>query len=146
MGLGVVLTKRWGRSVPLLTSTAWQLTAGGLLLLPLALLVEGAPPALTATHVGGYAYLSLLGGALAYAVWLRGVERLPASSVSLLALLSPVVAAVLGWVALGQSLTALQTTGMALALGSVVAGQRRTPAPAVPAQRTPEPREAVRAA
>ena len=138
MGVGVVLTKRWGRPAPLLTVTAWQLTAGGLLLLPLALLVEGAPPAMTATHVAGYAYLSLVGGALAYAVWFRGVERLPASSVSLLALLSPVVATALGWLALGERLTALQAVGMAVALGSVVAGQRRTAPPPVPAQRVPE--------
>jgi probable blue pigment (indigoidine) exporter len=52
MATGVVLTKRWGRPVPLLTFTAWQLVAGGLVLLPLALAVEGAPPQLTGQKAG----------------------------------------------------------------------------------------------
>jgi probable blue pigment (indigoidine) exporter len=43
MAAGVVLTKRWGRPTRLLTATGWQLTAGGVALLPVALLVE-APP------------------------------------------------------------------------------------------------------
>src|SRR5690349_16082902 len=57
MGLGVVLTARWGRPVPLLAFTGWQLTAGGLLLVPLVLAVEGVPPALDGAAVGGLAYL-----------------------------------------------------------------------------------------
>ena len=44
MAGGVVLTKRWGRPVPLLTFTAWQLVAGGLVLLPVAVAAEGPPP------------------------------------------------------------------------------------------------------
>jgi probable blue pigment (indigoidine) exporter len=82
----------------------------------------------TAANIGGYAYLSLVGTALAYTVWFRGLERLPAASVSLLGLLSPVVASVLGWAALGQHLTAVQLLGMAVALGGVFAGQARPPA------------------
>lgn len=122
MALGVVLTKRWARPVSLLTMTSWQLTAGGLVLLPLVLVVEGMPPTLTGTHVGGYAYLSLVGSALAYTLWFRGLDRLPAASVSMLGQLSPVVAALIGWVLLEQSLRPLQLLGMALALGSVVVG------------------------
>jgi probable blue pigment (indigoidine) exporter len=123
MALGIVLTRRWGRPAPALTTTAWQLTAGGLVLLPVALAVEGPPPALSAAAVGGYAYLSLVGSALAYTLWFRGLERLPAGSVSLLGQLSPVVAAALGWAVLEQQLTAVQLVGMTLALGGVVAGQ-----------------------
>ncbi len=132
MAFGVVLTKRWGRPESLLTVTGWQLTAGGLVLLPMAAVVEGLPPALTTTNIAGYAYLSLVGTALAYTVWFRGIERLPAASVSLLGLLSPVVATVLGWAVLGQSLTAVQLLGMAVALGSLIAGQSAVrPRPAV---------------
>jgi probable blue pigment (indigoidine) exporter len=54
MALGLVLTKRWGRpGVSLLTSTGWQLTAGGLLLAPVTVLAEGMPPALTTTNLAG---------------------------------------------------------------------------------------------
>jgi probable blue pigment (indigoidine) exporter len=125
MALGLVLAKRWGRpEVSLLTSTGWQLAAGGLALVPVALLVEGPPPALSAGNVLGYAYLSVLGGAVAYSVWFWGLERLPAARVSLLGLLSPVVATVVGWAALGQDLTPVQVTGMVVAFGAVVWGQR----------------------
>ncbi len=124
MGAGVVLTKRWGRPVPVLAFTGWQLAAGGLVLLPVALAVEGLPPALTAGHVGGFLYLAVVNTALAYVLWLRGIGLLPADRVSFLALLSPVVAAAAGWVLLGQSLGPLQLAGVVLALGSVVLAQR----------------------
>lgn len=127
MGLGVVLTKRWGRPADLLTSTGWQLTAGGLFLLPLAVAVEGTPGALTWRNLGGLAYLSLVGTAVAYALWFRGLALLPPVSTSLLALLSAVVAALLGWTLLGQRLTVWQLLGTAVALGAVAAGQSARP-------------------
>jgi len=123
MALGLVLTKRWGRpDASLLTTTGWQLTAGGLLLAPLALGVEGLPATLTGGNIAGYAYLSLVGTALAYTIWFRGLERLNAARVSLLGLLSPLVATVVGWAALGQALTGVQVLGMVLAFGAVLAG------------------------
>ncbi len=145
MAFGLVLTKRWGRPAPLLTVTGWQLTAGGVVLLPVALAVEGLPATLTATNITGYAYLSLIGTALAYTVWFRGLEHLPAASVSLLGLLSPLVATVLGWALLGQSLTVVQVVGMAVALGGLIAGQtgigsrRPSAAPAAAPGTTPGP-------
>ncbi|MFJ5232120.1 EamA family transporter [Kitasatospora sp. NPDC088391] len=131
MAAGTVLTKRWGRpaGVGPLAMTGWQLTAGGLLLLPVAALVEGAPPALSGTNLLGYGYLAVANTALAYWLWFRGIGRLPATSVAFLGLLSPVSAAVIGWAALGQALTALQLLGMALALGSTLLGQRQPQQP-----------------
>ncbi|WP_030314481.1 EamA family transporter [Streptomyces sp. NRRL B-3229] len=133
MSAGTVLTKRWGRpdGVGPLALTAWQLTAGGLLIAPLAFLVEGAPPALDGRAVGGYLYLALANTAVAYWLWFRGIGRLTATQVTFLGPLSPLTAAVLGWAALGQSLTPVQLAGMALAFGATVAGQLgvRPPAP-----------------
>ncbi|MFI6434725.1 EamA family transporter [Streptomyces sp. NPDC050759] len=125
MSAGTVLTKRWGRpdGVGPLALTAWQLTAGGLLIAPLALLVEGAPPALDGGAVGGYLYLALANTAVAYWLWFRGIGRLTATQVTFLGPLSPLTAAVVGWAALGQSLTPVQLAGMALAFGATVAGQ-----------------------
>ena len=123
MALGLVLTKRWGRpDVSLLTTTAWQLTAGGLLLAPLALGLEGLPATLTGHNLAGYAYLTVIGTALAYTLWFRGLHLLNAARVSLLSLLSPLVATVIGWAALGQGLTVVQVVGMALAFGAVLTG------------------------
>lgn len=125
MSAGTVLTKRWGRpdGVGPLALTGWQLTAGGLLIAPLALLVEGAPPALDGRAAVGYLYLALANTAVAYWLWFRGIGRLTATQVTFLGPLSPLTAAVVGWAALGQALTPLQLTGMALAFGATVVGQ-----------------------
>ncbi|RZS33959.1 putative blue pigment (indigoidine) exporter [Herbihabitans rhizosphaerae] len=130
MALGVVLSKRWTSPESPLTTTSWQLVAGGLLLLPVALLVEGGPPVLTAGNIAGYTYLTTIGAALAYVLWFRGIRALSPTNVTFLGVLSPLVATALGWIVLGQSLTALQALGALLAVGAVV-GQniRRTRTP-----------------
>ena len=129
MSLGTVLGRRWGvpggfahRRTALLALTGWQLTAGGLLLAPAALLAEGLPPALSWVNAAGFGYLSLVGTAGAYVLWFRGVTTLPPAQVTLFALLSPVVAAALGWLALGQSLSAGQLAGAAIVLVAVLVG------------------------
>ncbi|MEV6627989.1 EamA family transporter [Amycolatopsis sp. NPDC051106] len=125
MALGVTLTKRWGRpaGVGPTAFAGWQLTAGGLFLLPLTVVFEGAPPSIDGDAVLGYVWLGLVGGLLAYALWFRGVTTLPVASVAVLALLSPLVAAVLGAVVLHQTLGPVQLAGFALALAALVAGQ-----------------------
>ncbi|MFJ9364188.1 EamA family transporter [Nocardia sp. NPDC101769] len=125
MAAGTVLTKRWGRpeGIGPLAMTGWQLTAGGLLLLPVAAIAEGAPPALDGRAIGGYLYLGLIGTAAAYALWFRGIAKTNATSVAFLGLLSPLSAAVIGWAALGQTLAPLQILGMAIALGGTLLGQ-----------------------
>ncbi|MFJ4717131.1 EamA family transporter [Streptomyces sp. NPDC088785] len=126
MSTGTVLTTKWGRppGAGPLALTAWQLVAGGLLIAPLALLVEGAPPALDGRALTGYAYLALANTAVAYWLWFRGIGRLGATRATFLGPLSPLTAAVIGWAVLGQGLTALQLVGTGLALGATVLGQR----------------------
>ena len=124
MATGVVLTKRWGRPAPLLAFTSWQLIAGGLVLLPVALAVEGAPPALTGANLLGFLWLATGGTAVAYTLWFRGIGRLPVARVSLLGLLSPVVATFTGWLVLDQTLTRVQLLGVLLVGTALVVGQR----------------------
>lgn len=126
MAAGLVLTKKWGQPATSLAVTSWQLTVGGLLLVPLALFAEGPlPTQLTGLNMAGYVYLSLVGTALAYVLWFRGLQLLPAFSASLLGLLSPVVATVTGWLVLHQQLSPGQTTGALLILGTLVAANLR---------------------
>jgi probable blue pigment (indigoidine) exporter len=123
MACGVVLTKRWGRSLPLLAATGWQLLAGGVLLAPLTLVVEGLPPVPTPAGVAGHLWLGLAGTAVAYTLWFRGVEQLPVQQVSLLGLLSPLVATGVGWAVLGQSMTPGQLVGAGVVLSALGIGQ-----------------------
>lgn len=130
MATGVVLTKRWVRPTALLTATGWQLTAGGLALLPVALLLEGLPPALTPGNIAGYAWLSLVGTGLAYTLWFRGIDRLPVSALTFLGLLSPLVATLLGWIVLDQGLSTVQSAGVLAVLVAIALPQLRS-APAL---------------
>lgn len=110
-------------AVPILAFTAWQLTTGGLLLAPVALLVEPPQPPLTTTNLAGLAWLGLVGAAETYWFWLRGIVRLGPSLAAMLGMLSPVSAVLLGWIWLDQYLTASQVLGAALVLAAVWLGQ-----------------------
>ncbi|GEM32485.1 ABC transporter permease [Nocardia neocaledoniensis NBRC 108232] len=123
IGTAIVLGKKWGSPVPALTMAGWQLALGGLMLLPLTLVVEGRPPTITATNLLGYAYIGLVATVLAYALWFRGVQRLPATSVSLLTAVNPLVATVAGLLLFHQTLGPWQSTGFAIALVALVVGQ-----------------------
>ena len=148
MACGTVLSRKWQPPVSLLTFTAWQLTAGGLLLVPVALMFEPAIPHPTATNLVGLMWLGLVGAAMTYILWFRGVARLESSVVASLGFLSPVAAVMLGWVFLNQTLTSLQVAGAVLVVGSIWLSQRanrrsdpipRRPDPAVLSASAREP-------
>ncbi|ATG54888.1 EamA family transporter [Brachybacterium ginsengisoli] len=129
MGIGVVLTKKWGRpeGVSAVGLAGWQLTAAGLVLLLPALLIDGIPPGIDGKAVLGYAWLGLIGALLTYTIWFAGIRRLPVTATALLGLLSPLVAAVLGAAIAGEALAPLQLLGFAAALIAMVAGQLPPP-------------------
>ncbi|MFX0541014.1 EamA family transporter [Roseovarius sp. S4756] len=141
MAAGTVLSRKWQPPVSALTFTAWQLTAGGLILLPIALIAEPPLPPLSPANVAGLAWLGLIGAAATYALWFRGVARLEPGAVSMLGMMSPVSAVILGWLWLGQSLSPLEVLGAAIVLSSVWAGQRANRSgPPAPADLAPWPR------
>lgn len=123
MAAGTFLTRRWRPQLPVLAFTGWQLLLGGLVLAPFALLIDPPLPVLTPAHIGGYAYLSLAGALLAYALWFRGIGKLSPVAVSSLGLLSPVMAVLLGWVLLGQRMAGLPLLGLIVVLASVLTVQ-----------------------
>ncbi|WP_435905229.1 EamA family transporter [Devosia sp.] len=123
MALGTVLSRKWKPPVSTLTFTAWQLTAGGLLLLPFLPLASTDWGTITPTNLMGLAYLGLIGAALTYLIWIRGIARLHPSAVSLLGFLSPLSATVLGWWILNETLSLPQALGMIIVLASILLGQ-----------------------
>lgn len=131
MASGITLAKRWGRpaGIGLTAFTGWQLSAAGLVLLPLWLTLEAPPATLTGANAAGFAYLVVFGAVLSYLAWFRGIERLPAVAVSFLALGSPIVAALLGYLVKDQTLSPLQLIGMAVTFLAVLLGQPRPSAP-----------------
>lgn len=132
--LGFVLTKRWGADVPPLTMTAWQLIAGSLVVMPVAIIVEGAPPTLDAPALLGFAYIILVATAVAYAAWFTGLARLPGAVVGVIGLLNPVTGVLLGVVVAHEPFGPAQLVGLLLVVVGVLAGIRPA-SPASPAVR-----------
>ena len=93
MSLGMHLSTRWGRPVPLAAFLSWQLLAGAALLLPLAAvnggLDDGGVPALDLRTLLGLGYTSLLATGVAYLAWFTAVERTSAAAAAFLGLLWP---------------------------------------------------------
>ncbi|MFD9893273.1 DMT family transporter [Amycolatopsis sp. NPDC059027] len=136
--VGYILAKRWAGEVDVLASTAWQLIAGSLILIPPAIVVEGAPPALDGDMLFGFAYVTVVATAVAFTAWFAGLKHLPAASVGLIGLLNPVTGVLLGTMLAGDTLTVRQLLGIALVLAGLLLGQplfrrfrRRAPDPVV---------------
>jgi len=119
MAFGTVLARRWQPEVSLLTFTSWQLVAGGLLLLPVAMWFEPPLPALTNENILGFIYLGLIGAGLTYALWFRGLSRLEPSTVSTLGFLSPITAVIIGWLFLKQNLNLMQLAALITVFASL---------------------------
>lgn len=126
MAAGTYLARRWRPDMPVLAFTGWQLLAGGLMLAPVAWAIDPPLPTLSTVQVLGYAYLSIVGALLAYALWFRGIARLSPVAVSSLGLLSPLTAVILGWALLGQAMTGLSLVGLIMVFGSILAVQWAT--------------------
>lgn len=129
MGTGVVLTKKWGRPehVSAIGLVGCQLTSAGLLLAIPALVLDGIPERVDVGAWAGYAWLGLIGALLTYTIWFAGIRHLSVTPTALLGLLSPLMAALLGALIAGESLTLLQQGGFAVALTALVAGQLPAP-------------------
>ena len=121
--IGYILLKKWGGAVDLLPLTSWQLLAGGLVLLPVAVAVEGAPPALDGPALLGFGYVTVVATALAFAAWFNGLRRLDAGTVGLIGLLNPVTGVLLGTLVASERLSTQQLSGVVLVLLGILLGQ-----------------------
>jgi len=104
-------------------STAVEMFAGGIMLLPLGLLFPGSesldPSTWSSRSLAGLVYLVLIGSLVGYTayVWLLG--NVPIGTVATYAYVNPVVAIFLGVVFLSESVTWQIAVGAAVVLGSV---------------------------
>ncbi len=136
---GYILTKKWGRAASPLATTSWQLIAGGLVLIPFAVVVEGRPPTVDLPALAGFAYVGLIATALAFTAWFTGLRHLPAATVGLIGLLNPVTGVLLGTTLSGEMLTVPQLLGMTLVLlGITLARPRRETTVAPPVTHPPK--------
>jgi drug/metabolite transporter (DMT)-like permease len=94
-------------------------------ILILALSLEGIPEEIPANPVLLHlAYLGIFPSSLAFVFLNRGVRELGASRANAFVNLVPVFTALISWLYLGESFTALKIAGMAVVIGGVVVVQR----------------------
>lgn len=119
--LGTVMAKRWNSpKVSPLLNAGLQITAGGLGGLVLSLLLDKS-------HVIHHTpeswlsmiYLITIGSALAFTLYMYALKHLSATVSSLYTYINPLVAILLGWAVLGESLTPGTIAGMCVTITGV---------------------------
>lgn len=116
----------WGRrhfqGVSPVKGAAGQLVASSVLMLPVALVVDRpwmlAPPSFVA--IGALVAMALLSTALAYLLYFRLIIRAGGVNASLVTLLIPASAILLGAVVLGERLDPLDAVGLALIVAALI--------------------------
>ena len=119
--LGYILAKRWSSDAGLLASTAWQLTAGGLFLLPAAVPSRAAAGAVRQRPLA-FGFVTGSPPRWPSSPGSPGCGMLPAGTVGLIGLLNPVTGVLLGTLVAAEPLSARQLAGLGLLLVGVLAG------------------------
>ena len=116
----LVAQSLWSKKDDARVLNAWSMSLGAVLILGLSFVFErGAPVTWTPANVGAIFYLAILGTVVAFLSYYKLLHALPATQVSMITLIFPVVAVVLGWVVLGERLNANAGFGIALIMGGV---------------------------
>jgi drug/metabolite transporter (DMT)-like permease len=98
-----------------------QMIFGALIALPLAFAVHGAPDLSISAKAGlSWVGLGALSSGLAYVIFFTLVQRMSATSVSLVSYLIPVVATILGWTLLDEHIGVNLFVGLALIIAGMV--------------------------
>ncbi|MFN3598000.1 MAG: DMT family transporter [Rubricoccaceae bacterium] len=114
-----LVSRRLGRRIGAWPATALQFAVGAVLLVPLALWRDGAPPlVLSAPVAGAVLALGLACTALTFGLWNWAVLRVEAAQAGVIANLEPLVGAVLGVALLGETVGGWAVLGGALLLGA----------------------------
>ena len=121
-GAAIVYAKQTLQGLPPLVGPAAQLTMATVFLAPLALFLERpfALPLPSWSALGSLMMLAVFSTALAFYIYYRAMERVSASTISMVAYLVPVVATIAGVVVLGEQLSWNVYLGFALIMGGIL--------------------------
>lgn len=123
--IGVVAMKRWAGGMHPLTIVAMPMALTAAAMGCVALATEaGQPVRLAGLPLATLLYLALCGSALSFTLYFWLLGRLPATTLSLINYLTPIVALLIGGAALGEPFTARTLAGSALVVGGVAVAMR----------------------
>jgi drug/metabolite transporter (DMT)-like permease len=130
--IATTLTRHVARqgATPTLHLTLVSTGAGALVILPVGVLAEPAPH-FPAAVVGALLWLAVANTAVAFSLWNHALRTLTAFEANVVANTTVFQVGVLGWLFLGEELTARQILAMCIAFGGVLLAQL----PAVRARR-----------
>ncbi|WP_339105872.1 DMT family transporter [Haloterrigena salinisoli] len=115
--LGSVLTERWTARLPTMSLYAWSMATGAVFLHITSYAYSGASfgdVAWTPSAAAAVAYLGVFATAGGYLLYFTLLDRIGATSVSLINYASPVVATLFGATLLGEQITVTTVAGFAL--------------------------------
>lgn len=116
----LVAQSLWSKKDDARVLNAWSMSLGAALILGLHFAFErGAAVAWSPANIGAIFYLAILGTVVAFLSYYKLIHTLPATQVSMITLIFPVVAILLGRVVLGETLSANAVLGIALIIGGV---------------------------
>jgi drug/metabolite transporter (DMT)-like permease len=117
-------------------STALQMTAGGAVMLVVGLVSGEAgrldAGGLSARSMAAFGYLVVFGSIVAYSAYTWLLQHVEISRVSTYAYVNPMIAVLLGWIVLGESISPAILVGASVIIGSVafiVSSTGRAPGP-----------------
>jgi drug/metabolite transporter (DMT)-like permease len=127
--VGAVLTHETTTSMSLVGTQAWMMLVGAVLLHVASAALPGASLAATTwtpTAVAALLYLALVAGAAGFLMYFYLLDRLGPIEAGLIEYVIPVFAAVAGWLALGETLSASTVVGFGVIFVGFVLVKRRT--------------------
>lgn len=127
IALGSVLTQRFEPSMNSIPLTAWSMALGAVILHVTSIVVgeSVADVALTPVVVASVLVVGIFSTALAYPIYFTLIRRVGSVRANLVAYVVPIVAAVVGWVLLGQAVTLNTVVGFCIVVAGVALLERR---------------------
>ena len=116
--LGSIGIRRSRSHMPAATTTGLSLALGGAVLHVGSLLSgESQAVALTPTFIGSYLYLAVVATTMAFVAYFSLLDRVGPHQANLVVYVVPIVATIVGWVWLGESLPAVTLAGFLVIFG-----------------------------
>ncbi|MDM8531294.1 DMT family transporter [Anaerolineales bacterium HSG25] len=121
-GIAIVYSRLYMRGMPPLVAPTAQLGLAGVYMLPLVLWVDKsyAMPMPSWQAIGSILFLAIFGTAIAFVIYYAAVERISASSLSMVTYIIPIIGTFLGVVVLNEQLTWFVYAGCALIILGVM--------------------------
>jgi drug/metabolite transporter (DMT)-like permease len=117
---GSVLSRRWKVAVDPMVAAGWQMLSAGIIDFVIGLALGQHRRAIwNGTGIAAIAYLVVFGSLVGYSAYIWLLRHVPTSKVATYAYVNPVVAVLLGWFFLGESIDRYILAGAAIIVPAV---------------------------